>query len=280
MSVRYDKLDYKYSVLMPVYFKDNAEWLKISIDSMLSQTVSADEFIIVKDGKVTEELDNILDSYDKKYPNLFKIYEMKENVGLGKVLKYGVEVCRNEFIARMDADDYSKTDRCEKQLEVFRLNNNYSVVGSNVEEFFDDSNNVISQVLLPEKHEDIYKYAKKRCPIRHPALMYKRSHVINSGNYSDYFHAQDYNLVVKMLMNNCIFYNIQESLTLMRVTSDFYKRRGALRQLKIVYKLKKEFWEMGFYTFNNFFISTSINSIVCLLPNFIRELIYKKFLRA
>ena len=70
MNVICEDFDYKYSVLMPVYIKDNAEWLKVSIDSMLSQTVSADEFVIVKDGKVTKELDNLLEDYNKKYQNL------------------------------------------------------------------------------------------------------------------------------------------------------------------------------------------------------------------
>ncbi|MDY4403302.1 hypothetical protein [Blautia sp.] len=48
----------KYSILMSVYYKEKPEWLRISIDSMLSQTVKPDEFIIVKDGVLTKELDN------------------------------------------------------------------------------------------------------------------------------------------------------------------------------------------------------------------------------
>lgn len=273
------EFDSKYSILMPVYNKDNPEWVKISIDSMLEQTVLANEFLIVKDGEVTQELNSLLDNYRKKYPELFTIHKMERNVGLGKVLEYGVRVCRNEFIVRMDADDYSKRDRCEKQLQVFKSNSKYSVVGSNVDEFSDDISNIISHVVLPEKHEEIYKFAKKRCPIRHPALMYKKSEVIRAGNYGDYFHAQDYNLVVKMLMNGCIFYNVQEALICMRVTQDFYKRRGGIKQLKIIYKLKNEFYKMGFYSFSDFCISTLSNAIVCLLPNFIRKVIYKKILR-
>lgn len=279
MSRVEEDFNYKYSILMPVYIKDNPEWLKISIESMLEQTVFPDEFLIIKDGEVTSEINNLLNTYKQKYPKLFNIHQMKKNVGLGKVLEYGVKVCKNEFIVRMDADDYSRKDRCEKQLEVFKNNKDYSVVGSNVEEFSENIDDVISHVILPEEHEEIYKFAKKRCPIRHPALMYKKSNVIESGNYGDYFHAQDYNLVVKMLINGCIFYNIQEPLTYMRVTSDFYKRRGGIKQLKIIYKLKKEFYDMKFYSFSDFYISTLSNGVVCLLPNFIRSLIYKKILR-
>lgn len=279
MSSVEEDFNYKYSILMPVYIKDNPEWLKISIESMLNQTILADEFLIIKDGEVTDEIDKVLMSYKEKYPKLFTIHQMSKNVGLGKVLAYGIKECKNEFIVRMDADDYSVKERCEKQLNIFRRNKYVDVVGSNVEEFSESIDNIISHVILPENHEQIIKFAKKRCPIRHPALMYKKSSVLDSGNYSDYYHAQDYNLVVKMIMKGYYFYNIQEPLTYMRVTSDFYKRRGGVKQLKIIYNLKKEFYEMKFYSFNDFFLSTVGNGIVCLLPNFIRELIYIKILR-
>ena len=57
----------KYSVLMSVYYKEKPEWLKISIDSMLAQTVKPDEFVIVKDGKLPGELDRIVTNYVEKY---------------------------------------------------------------------------------------------------------------------------------------------------------------------------------------------------------------------
>lgn len=273
------ELNGKYSVLMPVYIKDNPEWLELSIESMLAQTIIADEFVIIKDGKLTSELYNILNKYVEKHPNLFKIYGFEENIGLGRVLAYGVSVCKNEYIARMDADDFSIPERCEKQLKVFGKYKSISVVGSNVQEFTETIDNKISNVILPEKHEDILMFAKRRCPIRHPAIMYRKSSVINSGNYEDYFHAQDYNLVVKMLMNNCKFYNIQEYLTYMRVTSDYYKRRGGIKQLKIIMKLKKEFLDYGFYSIKDYIVSTFGNAFVCLMPNLMREFIYKNLLR-
>ena len=107
---------FKYSILMSVYYKENPEWLKISIDSMLNQTIKANEFIIVEDGKLTEKLDEVIEYYKEKYSNLFKIIKLEKNMGLGPALEIGVNACTNEWIARMDSDDYSVPDRCEKQI--------------------------------------------------------------------------------------------------------------------------------------------------------------------
>lgn len=268
-----------YSVLVPVYYKDNPEWLKISLDSMLAQTVVADEFVIIKDGPLTPELDMVLSRYKEMYPELFHVYSLPTNQGLGKVLAYGIMKCRNELIARMDADDYSVPQRCEKQLKKFKEDKSLHIVGSNVEEFSENINRVVSRVKLPEAHEDAVAFAKKRCPIRHPALMYRRSKVLEAGNYRDYRHAQDYNLIVHMILSGARIYNIQENLTYMRVTEDFYKRRGGLKQLKLVLRIKKDFLNCGFYSFNNFFVSAIGNAAVCLMPNLVRELFYKKLLR-
>ena len=65
----------------------------------------------------------------------------------------------------------------------------------------------------------------------------------------------------------------------MRVSADFYKRRGGWKPAKMTLKLKKEFYDHGFYSKKDFLISGVGNAMVCLLPNGLREVFYKKFLR-
>lgn len=67
----------KYSILMSVYYKEKPMWLRESIESMLSQTVKAEEFFIVKDGPLTDKLDEVIDEYVKSYPELFTILALK-----------------------------------------------------------------------------------------------------------------------------------------------------------------------------------------------------------
>lgn len=275
----HEKIKRKYSILMAVYFKEKPEWLKYSIESMLNQTIFPTEFVIVKDGQLTDELDRVIEEFQKEYPRLFKIVELKQNGGLGPALKRGILECNNEFIARMDSDDYSLPNRIEKQFEIYDKNPELGLVGSNVDEFTDDISNVTCHVILPEKHEEIYKFSKRRCPFRHPSLLYKKSEVLAAGNYRKFYLCEDYDLYVRMLRNGCKCYNIQDVLVLMRIGKDFYKRRGGWKYMKTILKFKNEQLKNGYFTIGDYLKSTIPHIVVCLMPNAIRDYIYRNFLR-
>ena len=269
----------EYSVLMSVYYKENASYLDYSIDSMLKQSVFPNEFVIVKDGKLTKDLDKIIEKYNSKYPGLFKIVELDKNMGLGEALRVGVLNCKYEFIARMDSDDYSVPDRIEKEFTIFEKMPELGLVGSNVEEFEDEIENIKCHVILPETNEQIEKFSKKRCPFRHPSLLYKKSEVINAGNYRTFYLCEDYDLYIRMIKNNCKCYNIQEPLVFMRISEDFYKRRGGWKYMKTILKFKSEQLKTGYFSVFDFLRTTIPHIIVCLMPNKLRDYIYRNFLR-
>lgn len=269
----------KYSVLMSVYFKENPNWLEYSIESMMNQTVKPDEFVLVEDGPLTEELDSAVEKYAEKYPKIFNVVKIEKNGGLGPALKLGVENCRNEYIAMMDSDDYSVPDRIEKELNMFLENPDLGMVGSNVSEFIDDIDNVVSSVVLPESNEDIIKFSKKRNPFRHPSVLFKKSVVMSAGNYREYYLCDDYDMWLRMIRNNCICYNIQDVLVYMRIGADFYKRRGGSKYFKSIKKFKKEQLENGYFTKLEYYKSVIPHAIVCYMPNNLRDLVYRKLLR-
>lgn len=269
----------KYSVLMSVYCKENPKWLDLSIKSMMEQTIKPSEFVLVEDGKLTEELYTVVEKYKNEYKNIFNIVKIPENGGLGPALKRGVEECNYEFIARMDSDDYSMPTRIEKQFLQFDKDEELGLVGTNVKEFIDTIDNVICSVVLPEKHKDILKFSKRRCPFRHPSLLYKKSEVMKAGNYREFYLCEDYDLYVRMLRNGCKCYNIQETLVYMRIGEDFYKRRGGWKYMKSILKFKNEQLKVGYFTFSDYIKSTIPHIIVCLMPNFMRNWIYRNLLR-
>ena len=90
------KKNKKYSVLMSVYFKENPEWFDNSIKSMLEQTIFPDEFVIVEDGELTDDLDRVVEKYVKKFPNVFKIVKIEKNGGLGPALKRHLVICQDK----------------------------------------------------------------------------------------------------------------------------------------------------------------------------------------
>ena len=269
-----------YSVLMSVYHKENPGFLKLSIESMLNQTVPPNEFLIVKDGPLTDELDGVIAEYISAYPGLFTILVNEKNLGLGPSLAKGVLSSKNELIARMDSDDYCVPDRCEKQLRVFAADNSLGIVGSFEMEFIESINHMTSLHRVPENDCEIRQFMRRRCAILHPTVMYKKSTIIKSGNYHAVPLYEDYDLFVRMVLEHCIkAYNIQEPLYFIRISDEFFKRRGGIKYAKTVLRFKWGMMKQGYMSPMDFFISGIGQAAVSLAPNRVRTVFYKKLLR-
>lgn len=269
-----------YTVLMSVYFKENSDYLSLSINSMLKQTVKPDEFIIVKDGSLTEELDAVIDGYDKNNPGLFRIISNEKNLGLGLALAKGIEASKNELIVRMDSDDYAVQNKCERQLLEFEKRPELEMVGTYEAEFVDDIDNVVSIHRVPETHDEIVRFMRRRCAVLHPTVMYKKSAVMRSGNYHSVILYEDYDLFARMILeHNVKAYNIQEPLYYIRTSEDFFKRRGGMKYAKTVLGFKWSMLKKGYMSPVDFFVSGLGQVFVCALPNTVRKEFYMKFLR-
>lgn len=270
----------KYTVLMSVYYKEKPEYLSLSIESMLNQTVKPDEFIIVKDGPLTTELDEVINNFVTAYPKTFNIIVNETNLGSGPALAKGIENSKNELIARMDSDDYVVSTRCERQLEKFREDPKLEMVGSYEAEFVDDIDNVISIHRVPSENDEIERFMHRRCSVLHPTVMYKKSAVLKSGNYQSVLLYEDYDLFARMVLEYHIkSYNIPEPLYYIRTSEDFFKRRGGIKYAKTVLKFKWGQYRKGYMSLMDFCISGLGQAFVCVLPNSLRKIFYMKFLR-
>lgn len=270
----------KYTVLMSVYYKEKPEYLSLSIESMLNQTVKPDEFIIVKDGPLTTELDEVINNFVTAYPKTFNIIVNETNLGLGPALAKGIENSKNELIARMDSDDYVVSTRCERQLKKFREDPKLGMVGSYEAEFVDDIDNVISIHRVPSENDEIERFMHRRCSVLHPTVMYKKSAVLKSGNYQSVLLYEDYDLFARMVLEYHIkSYNIPEPLYYIRTSEDFFKRRGGIKYAKTVLKFKWGQYRKGYMSLMDFCISGLGQAFVCVLPNSLRKIFYMKFLR-
>jgi glycosyltransferase involved in cell wall biosynthesis len=267
----------KYSVLMSVYYKEKPAYLRESIKSMLNQTIRPFEIVIVKDGELTKELDNVLSEFQDD--EIIKIITLKENRGLGEALNVGLNNCSSELIARMDTDDISRKDRCEQQLMLFNQNKSLSIISSSVAEFDEDINKIKSFKHLPTIHEEIISFSKKRNPFNHPAVMFKKSEVEKAGGYIDFPFFEDYYLWVRMITQGANCANVKEPLVYMRANSGLYKRRGGVSYFKCIINFSLELKKIGFYSFTDFIISTLTKGSVALMPNLARRMVYKIFLR-
>ncbi|RSL29764.1 glycosyltransferase [Salibacterium salarium] len=273
-------LDKSYSVLMSVYHKENPIFLKTSIESMMNQTLKPNEIVIVKDGVLNEGLDEVIVYYKRRNPDLFKVVTLEKNVGLAKALNAGLENCTNELVARMDTDDIAIKERCELQIEEFMKNNELSIVGTMIDEFYDDPSDIISSRLVPCKHEDIVKFSKRRNPFNHPTVMYKKSEVLGCGGYGDYRRNQDLDLFVRMLNSGHIALNINKSLLLFRANKDNLKRRKSLGKCKSYVKLIYNFWKRGHSNMSDVLIVAVSQLIILISPMWVLKWVSNVFLRS
>lgn len=269
----------KYSVLMSLYKREKPEYLILAIESMLGQTIMPDEIVIVKDGPLTRELDEVVDAYKEKHPKLFTIVVSQENIGLGRALNLGLCKCKNELVARMDTDDISKPHRCESQLKEFKNNPNLDLLGSSVDEFYSTPDEVVSRRVVPTEHKDIYEFAKKRSAFNHPAVMYKKSKVLSVGGYGDLRRNQDVDLFGRMLFSGCIAGNIEESLLYFRSNDDLAKRRKSWENTKSYIDTIKKFWKMGYASFVDYLMIAVAQTGMFLMPVKVQHWVYKTFLR-
>ena len=269
-----------YSVLMSVYYKEHPDYLRQSMQSIYDQTVPTDDFILVCDGPLTQELDAVIADMQQQFGSRLHICRLLRNGGLGKALNFGIGQCKNDLVARMDSDDVSRPERCQRQLAIFHDHPEYSLVSGIVEEFSDTITNVSVRRIVPEHQDDIIAFAKKRNPFNHPCIMYKKSDVEAAGGYQDFYLLEDYYLWIRMLQNGFIGYNLQEPLLWMRAGNDMYKRRGGWKYVQSQHNLFKYMAQTGFITGRQYQVQSVVRLIGAVVPNWLRAFLFKKILRS
>lgn len=268
-----------YSILMTVYKNDNPDYVKKSIRSMLNQSMLTDDFVIVKDGPISEELQSVIDKETENYSGIVNQIQLDKNLGLGLALNEGLKICKNEIVARMDSDDISLENRCEIQLNEFKRDPLLDIIGSSVDEFISDESNIISRRVVPARHNDILNYMKTRDPFNHPTVMYKKSKVLAAGGYSDLRKNQDTDLWIRLLERGCKTKNIEESLLLFRFEEETYKRRKNWLNTKLLIEIRYNSYKRGFNTLGEFLKITFAQLLIYLMPTGIQKILYKKYLR-
>ena len=269
----------EYSVLMSVYHKEKPEYLKQAIESIQTQTISTNDFVLVCDGPLNEQLDGVIAAKQQEMGTTLNVVRLAKNSGLGNALNEGIKYCKNELVARMDSDDIAYPDRCEKQIAVFNTHSEVSICSGIVEEFTTDPNTVDTKRVPPETNAEIVEFAKKRNPFNHPCVMYKKSAVEAVGSYQDFYLLEDYYLWLRMLMTGYQGYNIQEPLLHMRAGSDMYKRRAGWKYAKTQARLFKFMKKQRFIGVGQYIKSCVIRSGSSLAPNWLRKFMFEKVLR-
>lgn len=269
----------EFSVLMSLYWKESPNNLIECFESLMCQTIKPNEWIIVEDGPLTKELYEILSQYEKKFPQLIKRVKLEKNVGLGLALREGILHCNNELVARMDTDDIADDRRFEKQINFFRLHPDVELLGGYISEFNIDPKISIGIRKVPISNSEIVKYQKFRDSFNHMTVMYKKSSIIKAGNYGNWPLMEDTMLWVNFFLKGGIAANIPDVLVYARADENLYKRRGGFDYFKKIVNARNEIYKTGFVNLFEHITIIFIQFFVTLMPNKLREIVFKNLLR-
>lgn len=268
-----EKLE-QFSVLLTVYYKEKAEYFRRCLESLREQTIPADEWVIVKDGPLTPELDTVIFEYEQFNDTNIKIVSLEKNCGSGIASAAGLEVCSYDLVARMDSDDVAVNNRFELQLNEFRNDPMLDVCGGQILEFENDENTPIAERRVPLAHDDILKYHKLRSAVNNQTAMIRKDKIIAAGGYRDAPYMEDYMLYFDLLRTGARFKNIDSYLCKVRVNRDLLARRCGYDNYKKYKNAKKIVYQSGFISFWQYEKMNCIQFITCMMPKFLRKFIY------
>lgn len=261
----------KFSILMSIYAGETRQNLEACFESLIVQSLLADELILVEDGPLSPDLVSLIQFYRAKLR--ITSIKLEHNNGLGRALNVGLKSCSNEIIARMDTDDIALPRRFEIQLKYMKDNPRVDACSGAIEEFGDDINKVRVR-RLPSNHEELKSLAMSRSPLFHPAVMFKRSVVMSVGGYPEFRNSQDYALWALLLVSGYRLGNVPQTLVRMRVGNAIKKRRG-WRYLKQEIKVLSFQRSINFLSTPRFCVNFCMRSVLRLLPFHIKKIFYR-----
>ncbi len=268
----------KVTVLMPVY--NGEKYLCEAIDSILNQSFTDFEFLIINDGS-TDSTENIILSYTD---SRIRYIKNQENIKLIATLNKGIDLALGKYIARMDADDISLPERLQKQFDYLESNQNVGIIGAWYQSFNNQS--IISVTKYPENHHEIMFSLFAHISICHGTMMFRKSLVRNGLIRYDnkYHHAEDYDLISRVIKCTKV-HNLQEILYYVRKHDDEVSNQFNDEQKINSIKVRQNIFSLlsvtitttlldGFtlLLYQNYtYINQSVNEIKVLLETILRQ---------
>lgn len=227
------KLQPKVTVLMPVY---NCElYIKEAIDSILNQTYTNFELLIIDDASTDKTVELIKKCLDVR----INLIQKPVNKGLTDSLNHGLKIAKGKYIARMDGDDISLPERFAKQIlfleenqEVILCGSWFSIIGSD------------RIVKVPEHHNEIkLAFLKGNC-IAHPSVMMRKQSLDAFQVIYDVYKepAEDYDLWVRLMLKGKL-HNLQEVLLDYRTHGEQVTKRQSVEQKNRVLEIKRTMFD-------------------------------------
>ena len=220
------------SIILPVY--NTSKYLRECIDSILSQTFTDFELIIINDGSI-DDSESVIKSYTDAR---IRFFNNESNKGLIYTLNRGIIEAKGEYITRMDGDDICDLDRLRTQIDFLNRNPNVSITASCVELIDADGKPIGNweDDVQAISYAQIKKHLIKTNCIAHPAVTGK-AEVFKKFKYDETQHrSEDYDLWLRIIHAGLIIEKTKEPLLKHRIISSSFTRQ---RQKNVFFKMAK-----------------------------------------
>lgn len=224
------------TVLMSTY-KEDLDVLQEAIDSILDQTFEDFTFLIIVDKPDNEEIIDLLSRLQEKDKRI-KFFINKENLGLPLSLNRGIDLAESEYIARMDADDYSLPDRLEKQVKYMKENPDISLIGTNATYMDEGGKILFKRGPLPTRPKEIKEIMKYMNVFYHPSF-FGKAEVFKKYKYRNLKYSQDYDFTCRLLENGENLSNLPDHLLNYRLIPNSDKKTA--QQKMTMYCIQDEY---------------------------------------
>jgi len=262
----------KFTVLISVCASERPIYFQECLQSIIDQSLACSELVLVQDGPLPIELLSVIDFYSRELPIVSVVLD--ENEGLAAALNRGLGYCTHDIVARMDTDDICIFDRFEKQILFMQQNPDVDVLGAWIEEYDVTMTKSLGVRYTPLDSTKIMRFARRRSPISHPSVMFRKSAVLAVGGYPNFRKAQDYALWSLMLTQGYKMQNLGEVLLKMRAGDGLLERRGG-EYLKHELRILKYQYEIGFINSVEYVTNYIARSVVRLSPPTFKRIFYR-----
>jgi len=236
------------SVLCANY--NNAPYLNDFFESLLSSTVLPDEIIFIDDCS-TDDSVVIVKYFQSKFHNL-KLFCLSKNVGFANALNFGLNKISSNFTVRIDPDDIFHPERIERQINFLKSNPKIDILGSNITYFSRIISESIGSSNFPRNHKHIRdRYEKGYHGLVHGSIMIK-TNILKDNRYNqETVPAEEYDLFSRLLKSGFLSYNLEESLTFVRIHNASASNNYPISTFEKISLLQKRYWgiEMSKYSF-------------------------------
>ncbi|HET6151858.1 MAG TPA: glycosyltransferase [Marmoricola sp.] len=265
------------SVLLPVHRGIDPAHLGAALATISTQTLRADEVVVVEDGPLDEGHRSILEAFAQSTPSVVVRVRLAENAGAGVANQAGLERARSTWIAKADADDLNEPDRLARQLSFVRARG-LDLAGAAMAEFDTDPAVVRRVRTAPADQASIERRLRVNSPFNHPTTFYRRSVALAAGGYADLRYMQDYDLFARMVAGGARCANAPDIAVRFRADASMYGRRRSREMDACERRLQANLHTYGLIGRGRMVRNIAVRSAARRLPEPVLRLAYQVLL--